>query len=62
MLASTVQFSSNNQPPNTHTGEAGAELGSALKDQPHGRALRTQQRAQYSPLAAHRFPRTEVQY
>ena len=46
MLASTVQFSSNDQPPITPTRQAGkVHWGRRTEDRPCGRALRTQQRA-----------------
>jgi hypothetical protein len=47
MLASTVQFSSNDQPPVTPTPKGKASPGSALKTTANGRALRTQQRARH---------------
>ena len=63
MLASTVQFSSNDQPPTTPTSPRRSSLGSALRGtRPYGRALRTQQRARQRPVPRPRVPRTEVQY
>src|SRR5690348_14208100 len=49
MLASTVQFSSNDQPPITRQSEDHRALGPAPKTRPYGRALRTQQRARPDP-------------
>lgn len=59
MLASTVQFSSNDQPPITPTPTARGSLGPAPKTRPYGRALRTQQRARPAGPTGHRAPRTQ---
>jgi hypothetical protein len=48
MLASTVQFSNNDQTPTLDTHTRASHMRPALKKQPYGRSLRTQQRARHT--------------
>jgi len=48
MLASTVQFSNNDQSPTIRHPEGSHQVGPALKQRPYGRSLRTQQRARHT--------------
>ena len=58
MLASTVQFSNNDQTPTHTTRPAGVSVGPALKQRPYGRSLRTQQRARHTrPFQAFHAPK-----
>ncbi len=56
MLASTVQFSNNNQPPTTPPHTEASSLGPAPKTRPHGRTLR-HPTARPTPTVALHVPR-----
>lgn len=56
MLASTVQFSNNNQPPTTPPHTEASSLGPAPKTRPHGRTLR-HPTARPTPAVALHVPR-----
>jgi hypothetical protein len=61
MLASTVQFSNNDQPPITPNQHGPSSLGPAPKDDHTAAPSDTQQRARPAP-AGSRVPRSEEQY
>jgi len=61
MLASTVQFSNNDQPPITPPSRA-SSLGPAPRDDPAAVPSDTQQRARPDPVRRSCFPRSCEQY
>jgi hypothetical protein len=62
MLASTVQFSNNDQPPTTPSRKARVHWGRHRRHQPCGRALRHPTACPTHPPSSHSVPRSTEQY